>query len=79
MKLAHALDAFVIAVDGRVCADIGSSTGGFTDLYPEGAVQEKSSRWISGTNQLEYVLRSDPRVVVMENTNARYLKANDFE
>jgi len=72
MKLEHALVEFNIDVKNRVCADIGSSTGGFTDcLLMHGA--KKVFAIDSGTNQLVYKLRTDSRVVVMENTNARAL------
>ncbi len=73
-KLAAALAAFTIPVAGRVCADIGASTGGFTDCL----LQRGASRVYAidvGYGQLDYRLRQDPRVVVMERTNARYLKA----
>ncbi|GAB4410823.1 MAG: TlyA family RNA methyltransferase [Anaerolineae bacterium] len=72
-KLAAALDAFPVGVDGRVCADIGASTGGFTDcLLQRGAARVYAID--VGYGQLDYRLRSDPRVVVMERTNARYVE-----
>jgi len=77
LKLAHALDAFCLDVTGRVCADIGSSTGGFTDcLLQRGA--RKVFAVDTGTNQLDYRIRTDERVVVMENCNARFLKREDL-
>lgn len=73
-KLAGALAAFLVAVEGRVCADVGASTGGFTDcLLQHGAARVYAID--VGYGQLDYRLRSDPRVVVMERTNARYVEA----
>ncbi|QQS40778.1 MAG: TlyA family RNA methyltransferase [Acidobacteriota bacterium] len=72
LKLEKALDEFHICVDGYVCLDIGSSTGGFTDcLLSKGA--SKVYAVDSGTNQMIWRLRNDERVVLMENTNARHL------
>jgi 23S rRNA (cytidine1920-2'-O)/16S rRNA (cytidine1409-2'-O)-methyltransferase len=74
IKLAHALDAFKWGVEGAVALDVGSSTGGFTDvLLRRGAA--KVFAVDVGTNQLAWQLRQDPRVVVLEQTNARYLTA----
>jgi 23S rRNA (cytidine1920-2'-O)/16S rRNA (cytidine1409-2'-O)-methyltransferase len=72
IKLAHALDHFEWDVTGAVALDVGSSTGGFTDvLLQKGAA--KVFAVDVGTNQLAWKLRQDPRVVVREKTNARYL------
>lgn len=72
IKLAHALDAFGIDVTGRVAVDIGASTGGFTHcLLERGATRVYAVD--VGRGQLDLRLRQDPRVVVMERTNARYL------
>ncbi len=72
LKLAHALEHFGWDVTGAVAIDVGSSTGGFTDvLLQNGAA--KVFAVDSGTNQLAWKLRQDPRVVVHEKTNARYL------
>jgi 23S rRNA (cytidine1920-2'-O)/16S rRNA (cytidine1409-2'-O)-methyltransferase len=72
IKLAHALDRFGWTVTGDVALDVGSSTGGFTDvLLQRGAA--KVFAVDVGTNQLAWTLRNDPRVVVHERTNARYL------
>ncbi|HUF03327.1 MAG TPA: TlyA family RNA methyltransferase [Aridibacter sp.] len=72
LKLEKALEEFHIRVDGYVCLDIGSSTGGFTDcLLSQGA--GKVYAVDSGTNQMIWRLRNDERVVLMENTNARSL------
>ncbi|HEX9932021.1 MAG TPA: TlyA family RNA methyltransferase [Allosphingosinicella sp.] len=72
IKLAHALDHFGWDVAGAVALDVGSSTGGFTDvLLQRGAA--KVFAVDVGTNQLAWKLRQDPRVDVHEQTNARYL------
>jgi 23S rRNA (cytidine1920-2'-O)/16S rRNA (cytidine1409-2'-O)-methyltransferase len=72
VKLAHALEHFGWDVAGAVALDVGSSTGGFTDvLLQRGAA--KVFAVDVGTNQLAWKLRQDPRVVVHEKTNARYL------
>ena len=73
LKLAGALDGFDIAVEGFDCLDVGASTGGFTDLL----LQRGARRVIAldvGRGQLDWRLRSDPRVVVMEGVNARHLE-----
>lgn len=73
VKLAGALDHFGVSPAGKVCLDIGASTGGFTDCL----LQRGASRVIAidaGTNQLDWKLRRDPRVTVLEKTNARYLQ-----
>ena len=72
IKLAHALDHFGLDPTGAVAMDIGSSTGGFTDvLLQRGA--EHVFAVDSGTNQLAWKLRQDPRVTVLEQTSARIL------
>jgi 23S rRNA (cytidine1920-2'-O)/16S rRNA (cytidine1409-2'-O)-methyltransferase len=77
LKLEKALTEFNIRPNGYVCLDIGSSTGGFTDcLLQNGA--KKVYAVDSGTNQLDWQIRTDERVEVRENTNARYLKQADF-
>ncbi len=73
-KLAGALAAFPIAVSGRTCADVGASTGGFTDcLLQNGAAKVYAID--VGYGQIAYTLRTDPRVVVMERTNVRYVES----
>ncbi|HVO71176.1 MAG TPA: TlyA family RNA methyltransferase [Aggregatilineaceae bacterium] len=75
-KLAAALATFPVSVEDRVCADVGASTGGFTDcLLQSGAARVYAID--VGYGQLDYRLRSDPRVVVIERTNARYIPALD--
>ncbi len=72
MKLDHALEHFDWDVTGALALDVGSSTGGFTDvLLQRGAA--KVFAIDVGTNQLAWKLRQDPRVIVHERTNARYL------
>lgn len=74
LKLEGALDAFGIEPRGWVCADVGSSTGGFTDcLLQRGAA--KIYAIDVGRNQLHWKLRNDPRVQLMEAVNVRYLEA----
>jgi 23S rRNA (cytidine1920-2'-O)/16S rRNA (cytidine1409-2'-O)-methyltransferase len=73
-KLEGALEAFPIDVSGRVCADVGASTGGFTDcLLQHGAAKVYAID--VGKGILHWKLRNDPRVVVMEETNARYVES----
>jgi 23S rRNA (cytidine1920-2'-O)/16S rRNA (cytidine1409-2'-O)-methyltransferase len=72
VKLAHALDAFHIVVAGREALDVGASTGGFTDVL----LQRGATRVVAldvGHGQLDWRLREDPRVVVLERRNARHL------
>jgi 23S rRNA (cytidine1920-2'-O)/16S rRNA (cytidine1409-2'-O)-methyltransferase len=72
LKLAYGLDMFGIAVPGRLALDIGASTGGFTDVL----LQRGAMRVVAldvGHNQIDWKLRSDPRVVVLERLNARHL------
>jgi 23S rRNA (cytidine1920-2'-O)/16S rRNA (cytidine1409-2'-O)-methyltransferase len=72
-KLEAALTNFPVKVIGRVCADVGSSTGGFTDcLLQHGAAKVYAID--VGKGILHWKLRTDPRLVVMEETNARYLQ-----
>jgi 23S rRNA (cytidine1920-2'-O)/16S rRNA (cytidine1409-2'-O)-methyltransferase len=71
LKLEHALDVFGVDVSGKVAADIGASTGGFTDcLLKHGAARVYAVD--VGRGQLDWRLRNDPRVVVMEGVNARF-------
>lgn len=72
LKLEAALEHFGIRVEGRICLDIGASTGGFTDCL----LKRGASRVYAvdvGRGQLDWKLRQDPRVVVLEGVNARYL------
>ena len=76
-KLEHGLETFRLDVSGLTAIDIGASTGGFTDcLLQRGA--NKVFAVDVGQAQLAWKLRQDPRVMVMEKTNARYLKPEQF-
>ena len=77
MKLAHALETFVIDVRGKVCADIGASTGGFTDVMLKNGAAKVYAIDV-GYGQLDASLRNDPRVVNREKVNARYLEPENF-
>ena len=77
LKLEAALKHFTLDVTGFVCLDVGASTGGFTDCL----LQHGARRVVAvdvGHNQLDYRLRTDPRVEVREGVNARYLQPADF-
>ncbi|MDP9361123.1 MAG: TlyA family RNA methyltransferase [Acidobacteriota bacterium] len=78
MKLAHALREFAISVEGKVCADLGASTGGFTDVMLKSGATKVYAIDV-GYGQLDVSLRNDPRVVNREKVNARYLTAEDFD
>jgi 23S rRNA (cytidine1920-2'-O)/16S rRNA (cytidine1409-2'-O)-methyltransferase len=78
MKLAHALAQFGIDVSGKVCVDVGASTGGFTDVMLKGGAKKVYAIDV-GYGQLDASLRNDPRVVNQEKVNARYLTKADFE
>jgi 23S rRNA (cytidine1920-2'-O)/16S rRNA (cytidine1409-2'-O)-methyltransferase len=76
-KLAHALDIFGVEVEGHDCLDAGASTGGFTDVL----LRRGAARVIAvdvGYGQLDWSLRNDPRVSVMERTNVRHLWGRDL-
>lgn len=77
LKLEKALKVFHISVQDKVVLDIGSSTGGFTDVMLQNGAKLSYALDV-GTNQLVWKLREDPRVVVMENTNFRYSQLDDF-
>ena len=76
LKLEKAMSCFPISLEDRVCMDIGSSTGGFTDCMLQNGAKRVYSVDV-GKGLLHYKLRNDPRVVVMEKTNVRYMKAED--
>lgn len=77
LKLEAALAAFAIDPTGKTCLDIGASTGGFTDcLLQHGAVKVYAID--VGHSQLDWKIRSDPRVIVREKLNARYLASDDI-
>src|SRR6185437_16187573 len=77
IKLEAALREFSVDVSASVCLDVGASTGGFTDCL----LQHGASGVVAldvGHNQLDWKVRSDPRVEVREGVNARHLKTTDF-
>ena len=77
LKLEKAMTCWPICLEGAVCADIGASTGGFTDcMLQNGAVKVYAVD--VGYNQLDWRLRTHPQVVCMERTNARYLTAEQI-
>lgn len=77
LKLEKAMGTFPIDLHGAVCADIGASTGGFTDCMLQNGAKKVYAVDV-GYGQLAWSLRSDPRVVCMERTNARYLTAEQI-
>ena len=78
LKLEKAMTHFDLSLDGKVCMDVGASTGGFTDcMLQNGAVKVYSVD--VGHGQLDWKLRNDPRVVRMERTNIRYVTPEDLE
>ena len=72
LKLEKAMKAFPIRLEGAVCADVGASTGGFTDCMLQNGAAKVYAVDV-GRGQLAWKLRNDPRVVCLERTNARYL------
>ena len=72
LKLEKAIKSFGLSLEGRICMDVGSSTGGFTDCMLQNGAAKVYAVDV-GTNQLAWKLRTDPRVVSMEKTNIRYL------
>ena len=77
LKLDKAVKTFPIDLNGRVCADIGASTGGFTDVMLKNGAKHVYSIDV-GYGQLDWSLRNDPRVTVMERTNARFMTPEWF-
>jgi len=77
LKLEKAVSVFGAELSGKVIMDIGASTGGFTDICLRNGAKRVYSIDV-GYGQLDWKLRNDPRVTVMERTNARYLKPEDF-
>lgn len=78
LKLEKAMECFDVSLSGKICMDVGSSTGGFTDcMLQNGAVKVYAVD--VGHGQLDWKLRNDPRVICMEKTNIRYVKPDDIE
>ena len=78
LKLEKAMKEFDVELQDKVCTDVGSSTGGFTDCMLQNGAAKVYAVDV-GTNQLDWKLRSDPRVVCMEKTNIRYLLPEQIE
>ena len=78
LKLEKAMAAFLIQLEGKICMDVGSSTGGFTDCMLQNGASKVYAVDV-GTNQLAWKLRQDERVVSMEKTNIRYLTRENIE
>ncbi len=78
LKLEAALNHFPVSVENKVLLDIGASTGGFTDCLLQYGARKVVAVDV-GYGQLDWKLRNDPRVRVMEKTNIRYLKPSDME
>lgn len=77
LKLEKAMDVFGVDVKDKVCMDIGSSTGGFTDCMLQNGARKVYAVDV-GHGQLDWKLRNDPRVVCMERTNIRYVQPEDI-
>ncbi|MFK7801118.1 MAG: TlyA family RNA methyltransferase, partial [Anaerolineae bacterium] len=75
-KLSGAIEVFEVDPTGRICADVGACTGGFTDVLLQAGAQKVYAIDV-GYGQLDWKLRQDERVVVMERTNARYIEELD--
>jgi 23S rRNA (cytidine1920-2'-O)/16S rRNA (cytidine1409-2'-O)-methyltransferase len=78
LKLERALERWNVNVRDRICMDVGTSTGGFTDCF----LQHGAARVIAidtGYGQIDAKLRNDPRVLLLERTNARYLRPEDVQ
>lgn len=78
LKLEKALQNFPLTVEGKICMDIGASTGGFTDCMLQNGAKKVYSVDV-GHGQLDWKLRNDERVVCMEKTNFRYMQPQDIE
>jgi len=78
LKLEKALQVFPIDLHGRICMDIGASTGGFTDCMLQNGAKKVYAVDV-GTDQLAEVLRNNPRVISLEQTNIRYLEPSDID
>ena len=78
LKLEKALQNFPLSVDGKICMDIGASTGGFTDCMLQNGAKKVYSVDV-GHGQLDWKLRNDERVVCMEKTNFRYMQPQDID
>jgi len=77
IKLAHAIQALHLEINGWICLDVGASSGGFTDCLLQHGAKAVYAVDV-GYGQLDWQLRQDPRVVVIERTNIRYVKPDFF-
>lgn len=77
LKLQRAIDKFNIVLDNKICLDVGASTGGFTDCMLQNGTRKVYSVDV-GYGQLDWKLRQDPRVIVMERTNIRHVTSDDI-
>ena len=77
LKLEKAMSAFFLCVEGKICMDVGASTGGFTDCMLQNGAAKVYAVDV-GRGQLDWKLRNDPRVVCMEKTNIRYVLPADI-
>ncbi len=78
LKLEKAMKHFGVSLSGKVCMDVGASTGGFTDCMLQNGAEKVYSIDV-GYGQLDWKLRNDPRVICMEKTNIRYVVPEDIE
>ena len=78
LKLEKAMNNFGVSLDGKVCMDVGASTGGFTDCMLQNGAKKVYSVDV-GYGQFAWKLRQDPRVVCMEKTNIRYVTPQDID
>lgn len=78
LKLEKAMESWDISLEGKVCMDIGASTGGFTDCMLQNGAKKVYSVDV-GKGQLDWKIRNDDRVIVMEKTNIRYVTKDDIE
>lgn len=78
LKLKRAFERFELSVENKVCVDLGASTGGFTEILLINNAKRVYSVDV-GYGQLDWKIRSDPRVVPMDKTNARYLERDSFD
>jgi 23S rRNA (cytidine1920-2'-O)/16S rRNA (cytidine1409-2'-O)-methyltransferase len=76
-KLSHALDVFNVDVKGKIAGDIGASTGGFSDCLLQRGVKKIYAVDV-GYGQFDFSLRNDPRIILLERTNARYLSEKEI-
>ena len=77
LKLEKAVEAFALDLEGKVCMDVGASTGGFTDCMLQNGAAKVYAVDV-GHGQLDWKLRNDPRVICMEKTNIRYVTPGDI-